>query len=99
MTEKLIMVVCGAGTLTSVAAAQGIEEGLRERNISNFTMKVGKIDDIEGNKDNIDVLACSMNIREEYPFPVINVISFMTGDEEKQEEVINKIADILMSEK
>lgn len=93
--KKLILVVCGAGTLTSVIASQGVQEGLDAHGIKDVEVKVGRLDDVGRFEDRITVLVASMNIREKYDFPVINAISFLTGDEEGQEKVIDKIIAIL----
>lgn len=94
-TKKLVLVVCGAGTLTSVMASQGVEEGLRKKGIKNVEVKVGRIDDIERFQDRISVLVCTMNLRTKYEFPVIRGTAFITGDEDGQEEVINKVVECL----
>ena len=90
-----LLVVCGAGTLTSVIASQGVEQGLKKRGITDVEIKVGRLDDIGRYADRITVLVASMNIRQKYDFPVINAISFLTGDEDGQERVVDKVADIL----
>lgn len=95
MEKKLVLVVCGAGTLTSVIASQGVKDGLDKNKISDVEVKVGRLDDIERYKERITVLVSSMNIREKYDFPVINAISFLTGDEEGQENVVNKVIEAL----
>lgn len=96
MSKKFVLVVCGAGTLTSVMASQGIEEGFKKRGIKDVEVKVGRIDDIERFADRITVLVSTMNIRGEYQFPVVNAVSFLTGDEDGQEEVISKVANYLI---
>ena len=93
--NPLVLVVCGAGTLTSVIASQGVEQGLKKRGITDVEIKVGRLDDIGRYADRITVLVASMNIRQKYDFPVINAISFLTGDEDGQERVVDKVADIL----
>lgn len=93
--KRLVLVVCGAGTLTSVMASQGVEEGLRKKGIKDVEVKVGRIDDIGRFQDRISVLVCTMNLRTKYDFPVIRGTAFITGDEEGQEEVINKVAEYL----
>ena len=93
--KPLVLVVCGAGTLTSVIASQGVEQGLKKRGIIDVEIKVGRLDDIGRYADRITVLVASMNIRQKYDFPVINAISFLTGDEDGQERVVDKVADIL----
>lgn len=95
MSKKLVLVVCGAGTLTSLMAKQGIEEGLSKRKVTNVEVKTGRIDDIERFKNEITILVSTMNIRSEYPFPVIRATCFLTGDEEAQEEIIDKVATYL----
>lgn len=95
MSKPFILVVCGAGTLTSVIASQGVQEGLKKRGITNAEVKVGRLDDIGRYADRITVLVSSMNIRQSYDFPVINAISFLTGDEDGQERVVDKVAAIL----
>lgn len=94
-SRPLVLVVCGAGTLTSVIASQGVEQGLKKRGITDVEIKVGRLDDIGRYADRITVLVASMNIRQKYDFPIINAISFLTGDEDGQERVVEKVADIL----
>ncbi|MDD3184071.1 MAG: hypothetical protein PHD70_10070 [Anaerostipes sp.] len=93
--KKLVLVVCGAGTLTSVMASQGVEEGLKNNGVKDVEVKVGRIDDIERFVDRISVLVCTMNIRTKYDFPVIRGTAFVTGDEEAQEDIINQIVTYL----
>ena len=71
------------------------EQGLKKRGITDVEIKVGRLDDIGRYADRITVLVASMNIRQKYDFPVINAISFLTGDEDGQERVVDKVADIL----
>ena len=97
--KKLVLVVCGAGTLTSVMASQGVEEGLKKKGIKDVEIKVGRIDDIERFRDRISVLICTMNIRTEYEFPVIRGTAFITGDEEGQKEIVDRTAAYLTKEK
>jgi PTS system galactitol-specific IIB component len=94
-TKPFVMVVCGAGTLTSVMAAQGIEDGLKKKGLKNYKIKVGRIDEVKTNESKIDVLVASMKVRNDYSFPVINAVSFLTGDEEGQQKVIDQVADIV----
>lgn len=96
--KKLVLVVCGAGTLTSVIASQGIQEGLDRRGITNAEIKVGRLDDVGRFQDRINVLVSTMNIREKYDFPVLNAISFLTGDEEGQDKLVDKVVSILKQE-
>lgn len=95
MSKPFVLVVCGAGTLTSVIASQGVEQGLKQRGIKDVEIKVGRLDDIGRYADRITVLVASMNIRQNYDFPVLNAISFLTGDEDGQNRVIDKVADIV----
>ncbi|MCR1899117.1 hypothetical protein NSA47_08990 [Irregularibacter muris] len=95
MSKKLVLVVCGAGTLTSVIASQGIEEGLKKRGVNEVQVKTGRIDDIERFQNQISVLVSTMNIRQQYSFPVVNAIAFLIGDDYGMEKAIDKVADIL----
>lgn len=99
MSKPFILVVCGAGTLTSVVASQGVEEGLKKRGIRDVEIKVGRLDDIGRYADRITVLVASMNVRQTYDFPVLNAISFLTGDEDAQERLIDKVAAIVTENK
>ncbi|MFQ7538115.1 MAG: hypothetical protein ACLRL6_12630 [Clostridium sp.] len=45
--KPLVLVVCGAGTLTSVIASQEWNR-LEERGITDVEIKVGRLDDIDG---------------------------------------------------
>ncbi|MGX8700821.1 PTS sucrose transporter subunit IIABC [Caproiciproducens sp.] len=98
MSKKLILVVCGAGTLTSVVAAQGIREGLEKKGLSDFEVKTGRIDEVERLQDQISVLVSTMNLRQKYAFPVVNAIAFLTGDESGMEKAIDKVAECLQKE-
>lgn len=98
MSKKLVLVVCGAGTLTSVVASQGIEEGLKKRGVSEVQVKTGRIDDIERYQDQISVLVSTMNIRQKYSFPVVNAISFLIGDDYGMEKAIDKVVEYLKNE-
>ncbi|KMY52315.1 PTS sucrose transporter subunit IIABC [Peribacillus loiseleuriae] len=76
-------------------AAQGIEEGLKKRKITNVKVKAGRIDDIERHKDDLAVLVSTMKIKQEYSFPVFNAVAFITGDEDGQEQIISEVVNIL----
>lgn len=95
MNKKLVFVVCGAGTLTSLIASQGIDEGIKKRGIKNIEVRNGRLDDIERLSDQIVILVSTMNIRQKFEFPVLNAISFLTGDENGQNEIIDKIVSYL----
>ncbi|MDR2156953.1 MAG: hypothetical protein LBO81_04135 [Clostridiales Family XIII bacterium] len=93
--RKFIFVCCGAGKLTSFMCAEGIRKAFRERRIKGVNIQHGMMGDITRYKDKIDILVCSTNYKGEHSFPVINGISYVTGDEAGQEKVVVQLIELL----
>lgn len=96
--KKFIFVCCGAGKLTSFMAADGIRKEFKKRKIKNVNIQHGMMGDITRYKDKIDILVSSTNYKGEHDFPVINGISYVTGDEAGQAEVIEQLVKLLNEE-
>jgi PTS system galactitol-specific IIB component len=93
--KKFIFVCCGAGILTSFMAAEGIRDAFKKRKITNVTIQHGMMTDITRYEDKIDILVSSTVYKGKHNFPVLCGVSFITGDEKGQEEVIQQLVALL----
>lgn len=76
--KKQVLVACGAGIATSTVVNNAIEEMAKENNIS-LDIKQIKIAEVGGYVDTADLLVTTAMTQKEYPFPVINARTFLTG--------------------
>lgn len=96
MVEKrFIFVCCGAGKLSSYMAAEGIEKGLKKKGVKDIRIQHGMISDIPRYESQITVLVCSTNYQSQHSFPVFNGLSFVTGDTDGQEKLIDELVSYL----
>ncbi|RFA34793.1 PTS galactitol transporter subunit IIB [Virgibacillus dokdonensis] len=78
MEKKTVLVACGAGIATSTVVNGVIEEIAKENNIKVNLIQI-KIAEVEPYLDTADLLVTTAMIKKEYPFPVINAQSILTG--------------------
>ncbi|MCM3762507.1 PTS sugar transporter subunit IIB [Alkalihalobacillus oceani] len=87
MKKKKVLVACGAGIATSTVVNNAIEEMAKEHNLTIDLVQI-KIAEVASHKDTADLLVTTAMTKVEYPFPVINARSFLTGigtDETKKQ--------------
>ncbi|AIC93475.1 MULTISPECIES: PTS sugar transporter subunit IIB [Shouchella] len=87
MAKKKVLVACGAGIATSTVVNSAIEEMAKEHKIPVDLVQI-KISEVGAHRDTADLLVTTAMTQTEYPFPVINARSFLTGigtDKTKQE--------------
>ncbi|WP_339226610.1 PTS sugar transporter subunit IIB [Oceanobacillus sp. FSL K6-2867] len=75
---KQVLVACGAGIATSTVVNSAIEELAKENNIK-VDLKQIKIAEVGAYVDTADLLVTTAMTKTEYPFPVINARTFLTG--------------------
>ncbi|OZU88354.1 PTS galactitol transporter subunit IIB [Virgibacillus indicus] len=75
---KKVLVACGAGIATSTVVNSAIEEMAKENNIKVDLVQI-KIAEVGSYVDSADLLVTTAMTKKEYPFPVINARSFLTG--------------------
>ena len=75
---KTVLVACGAGIATSTVVNSAIEELAKENNIK-VDLKQIKIAEVGAYVDTADLLVTTAMTKTEYPFPVINARTFLTG--------------------
>ncbi|WP_010648211.1 PTS sugar transporter subunit IIB [Oceanobacillus massiliensis] len=75
---KQVLVACGAGIATSTVVNSAIEEMAKENNLK-IDLKQIKIAEVGSYEDTADLLVTTAMTKKEYPFPVINARSFLTG--------------------
>ncbi|WP_017729644.1 PTS sugar transporter subunit IIB [Halalkalibacterium ligniniphilum] len=90
--KKQILVACGAGIATSTIVNGALEKLFKENGIEANLVQC-KITEVPGYADTADLLVTTTIVQKEYPFPVINARSFLTGI--GQEEVEAKILEEL----
>lgn len=87
MAKKQILIACGAGIATSTIVNDAVETMCKENGIDANLIQI-KITEVGGYVDTADLLISTTIVQKEYPFPVINARSFLTGiglDEAKAE--------------
>ncbi|WP_152655412.1 PTS sugar transporter subunit IIB [Oceanobacillus sp. CFH 90083] len=75
---KQVLVACGAGIATSTVVNNAIEELAKENGIK-IDLKQIKIAEIGTYEDTADLLVTTAMTKKDYPFPVINARTFLTG--------------------
>ncbi|SEH87410.1 PTS system, galactitol-specific IIB component [Halobacillus karajensis] len=78
MAKKQVLVACGAGIATSTIVSGAIEEMAKDKNLDLDLVQI-KIAEVGGYEDTADLLVTTAMTQKEYPFPVINARSFLTG--------------------
>ena len=78
MKKKQVLVACGAGIATSTIVNGAIEEMAKENQLKLDLVQI-KITEVGGYVDTADLLVTTAMTKKEYPFPVINARSFLTG--------------------
>lgn len=92
MAKKTVLVACGAGIATSTVVNGAIEEIARRNNIDVNLIQI-KIAEVESYLDTADLLVTTAMTKKEYPFPVINARSFLTGigTEETKKQIVDEL--------
>ncbi|MFU0790251.1 PTS sugar transporter subunit IIB [Cerasibacillus sp. JNUCC 74] len=92
MAKKTVLVACGAGIATSTVVNGAIEEIARKNNIDVNLIQI-KIAEVESYLDTADLLVTTAMTKKEYPFPVINARSFLTGigTEETKKQIVDEL--------
>ncbi|SET54180.1 PTS system, galactitol-specific IIB component [Salinibacillus kushneri] len=78
MAKKNVLVACGAGIATSTVVNSAIEEMAKENNIDVNLIQI-KIAEVSRYADTADLLVTTAKTTKEFPFPVINAQTFLTG--------------------
>ncbi|MCP3027974.1 PTS sugar transporter subunit IIB [Halobacillus sp. A5] len=78
MKKKQVLVACGAGIATSTVVNGAIEDMAKENNLKVDLVQI-KISEVGSYEETADLLVTTAMTKKEYPFPVINARSFLTG--------------------
>lgn len=76
--KKTVLIACGAGIATSTIVNDSVEKMCKENGIP-VTLHQIKITEVGSYVDTADLLISTTIVQKEYPFPVINARSFLTG--------------------
>ncbi|MYL29885.1 MULTISPECIES: PTS sugar transporter subunit IIB [Halobacillus] len=92
MAKKQVLVACGAGIATSTVVNGAIEEMVKENNLNVDLVQI-KIAEVGGYVDTADLLVTTAMTQKDYPFPVINARTFLTGigTEETKKEILQEL--------
>ncbi|MGP4062883.1 PTS sugar transporter subunit IIB [Halobacillus litoralis] len=92
MAKKQVLVACGAGIATSTVVNGAIEEMAKEHNLDVDLAQI-KIAEVGSYVDTADLLVTTAMTQKDYPFPVINARSFLTGigTEDTKKEILTAL--------
>ncbi|MDY0404631.1 PTS sugar transporter subunit IIB [Virgibacillus sp. 179-BFC.A HS] len=92
MAKKQVLVACGAGIATSTVVNSAIEEMVKEHQLDVDIRQI-KIAEVSAYTDTADLLVTTAMTKKEFPFPVINARSFLTGigTEETKKQILNEL--------
>lgn len=76
--KKQVLIACGAGIATSTIVHDSVEKMCKEHGI-DATFHQIKITEVGSYVDRANLLISTTIVQKEYPFPVINARSFLTG--------------------
>ncbi|MGY4690719.1 PTS sugar transporter subunit IIB [Salibacterium sp. K-3] len=90
--KKRVLVACGTGIATSTVVNDAIETMCKNNDIEAEVIQC-KISEISGYEDSADLLVTTTVTKKDYPFPVINARSFLTGigTEETEQEILDAL--------
>ncbi|MEK4803016.1 MULTISPECIES: PTS sugar transporter subunit IIB [Oceanobacillus] len=78
MAKKTILVACGAGIATSTVVNNAVEQLAKDNGIDINLIQI-KIAEVGNYLDTADLLVTTAMTQKEFPFPVINAQTFLTG--------------------
>ncbi|UOQ45525.1 PTS sugar transporter subunit IIB [Halobacillus salinarum] len=92
MKKKQVLVACGAGIATSTVVNGAIEDMAKDNNLKLDLVQI-KIAEVGSYVDTADLLVTTAMTKKEYPFPVINARSFLTGigTEDTKKEILAEL--------
>ncbi|ALA53760.1 PTS sugar transporter subunit IIB [Shouchella clausii] len=92
MKTKKVLVACGAGIATSTVVNSAIEEMAKENGLKVNLVQI-KISEVGSHKDTADLLVTTAMTQADFPFPVINARSFLTGigTEQTKKEILEAL--------
>lgn len=92
MNKKKVLVACGAGIATSTVVNGAIEEMAKEHDLKLDLVQI-KISEVGSHVDTADLLVTTAMTKKEYPFPVINARSFLTGigKEDTKKQILDEL--------
>ena len=92
MKKKQVLVACGAGIATSTVVNGAIEDMIKEHNLNADLVQI-KISEVGSYEDTADLLVTTAMTKKEFPFPVVNARSFLTGigREDTKQEILEEL--------
>ncbi|SFF78356.1 PTS system IIB component, Gat family [Halobacillus alkaliphilus] len=92
MKKKQVLVACGAGIATSTVVNGAIEDMIKEHNLNADLVQI-KISEVGSYEDTADLLVTTAMTKKEFPFPVVNARSFLTGigTEHTKQEILEEL--------
>ncbi|UOR11412.1 PTS sugar transporter subunit IIB [Halobacillus amylolyticus] len=92
MKKKQVLVACGAGIATSTVVNGAIKEMAKEHDLKVDLVQI-KVAEVGSYVDTADLLVTTAMTKKEYPFPVINARSFLTGigTEDTKKQILEEL--------
>ena len=94
--NKKILVICALGYATSTMIKKNIEDFLAEKGVSGWSVDAIGMNMAEGYIKDASVILSSLDLNQkDYPVPVINGISLISGI--NKEDTLNQILNVIQT--
>jgi galactitol PTS system EIIB component len=102
MSKKVkILCCCGAGICTSNYLREEIEDRIKQEGLSkDVSVALCRVTDVDEMISTVDLLVTTVEMKNEYPIPMIRALGIMLDDKAAQkalDEVIDEVRKIMLA--
>lgn len=95
MKEKVtILCCCGAGICTSNYLREEIEDRIKQEGLKNVKVILCRVNDVEEAINNADLLVTTVEMKSDYPVPMIRALGIMLDDKAAKKALDEIIAEV-----
>ncbi|SHJ46199.1 PTS sugar transporter subunit IIB [Propionispora hippei] len=95
MKEKVtVLCCCGAGICTSNYLREEIEDRIKQEGLKNVKVILCRVNDVEEAINNADMLVTTVEMKADYPVPMIRALGIMLDDKAAKKALDEIIAEI-----
>jgi len=95
MKEKVtVLCCCGAGICTSNYLREEIEDRIKQEGLKNVKVILCRVNDVEEAINNVDMLVTTVEMKADYPVPMIRALGIMLDDKAAKKALDEIIAEI-----
>ncbi|SDN11225.1 PTS system, galactitol-specific IIB component [Dendrosporobacter quercicolus] len=92
--EVTVLCCCGAGICTSNYLREEIEERIKQEGLKNVKVVLCRVNDVEEAIVHADLLVTTVEMKAEYPVPMIRALGIMLDDAAAKKALDQIIAEI-----